>query len=176
MQERIESSPLGRLILSVLVVVLLVFVTAFNMPPSRLRDLIQVPGNPVVRALGLDQDWRVFAPDPRDRVIGLEAHVKFADGRTATWRVPRSGALVGAYWDYRWQKWTEHMLFDTNAQPLWDGATDYLARAYERPGGEPTEIDLISLERPIPPPGSGPAPPARWEAKTFYRAAVAPVR
>jgi hypothetical protein len=176
MQERIESSPLGRLVLSVVIVVLLVFVTAFNMPPSRLRDAVEVPGGPVVRAVGLDQDWRVFAPDPRDRVIRLEARVKFADGRTATWQVPRSGALVGAYWDYRWQKWTEHMLLDTGAQPLWDGATDYLARAYERPGAEPTEIDLVSLAKPIPPPGSKASSRQAWETRTFYRAAVAPLR
>jgi hypothetical protein len=171
MQERVESTPLGRLVLSVVIVLLLVFVTVFNMPPSRLRDIVSFVGDPAMRATGLDQDWRIFAPDPRGRVIRLEARVKFADGRTATWRVPRGSALVGAYWDYRWQKWTEHMLLDSGVESLWHGTTDYIAREYDRPGDVPVEVELIGYDRTIPAPGdAGAAEP--WRARTFYRAAV----
>ena len=172
MQQRVESSPLGRLALSIALVLLLVCVTAINMPPSRLRELVLVPGGPALRATGLDQDWRIFAPDPRDRVIRLEGEVAFADGHRETWHVPRGGALVGAYWDYRWQKWMEHVLLDEHAEPLWKGATDYIARSYARPGAQPTEVSLKGLERVIPPPGSGSQPPGGWTGRTFYRATV----
>lgn len=174
-QQRLESSELGRLTLSVAIVFLLVSLVAVSMPSSRLRDTLLTPGEPVLHATGLDQDWRIFSPDPRVTAIRLEARIEFSDGGVAAWRPPGGGAVLGAYWDYRWRKLTEHVLLDPNAGPLWRRLTDYVARIYIERGRRPARISLIAFERPIPPLGSA-MRVVRWRERAFFRATVTSAR
>lgn len=67
LQERLEARPAGRVLISAFLVVTLAAVCATNLPESRLRREALKPAGPFLRATGLDQDWRVFAPDPRSR-------------------------------------------------------------------------------------------------------------
>ena len=73
---------------------------------------------PFLGATGLDQNWRVFAPDPRQTSLRLEARVRYANGSSAVWRPPTGDDLVGAYWDYRWAKWLENVTQDANREVL----------------------------------------------------------
>jgi hypothetical protein len=175
LQERIESTRAGRWILSAAIVGLLAAVIAVNLPASRLREAALGPGAPVLRATGLDQNWEIFAPDPRSRAIALEARVTFADGTAAQWRPPEGGPLVGAYWDYRWRKWLEQVLVHPAGRRLWKSAALFIARDAARNGRRPTSVTLTAIGRQLAPPGaSGAAPPASRE--TFYRLPLAPVR
>jgi len=114
-QERLESSVIGQAVISAFVAVIVLFLAVWNLPPGNSgsggaalrRDVMKV-GAPVMYALGLDQNWGVFAP-PRMSAIALSADIRYADGTHSTWRPPTStGALFGAYRDYRWSKYVEN--------------------------------------------------------------------
>jgi hypothetical protein len=128
---------------------------------------------PVTVALGLDQDWRIFAPEPRREGLRIEATTLWADGSRTAWRVPDRDPVVGAYSDYRWRKWLENAGDDRLGQWLWPRAARYLARTQRAPRrGLPVEIRLFRYTRPVPPPGTSASPP--WSGGEVYRARLAP--
>jgi hypothetical protein len=168
LQERLESKPAGRLLISAFLVVTLAAVCATNLPESRLRRDALGPAKPFLNATGLDQDWRVFAPDPRQTSLRLEARVRYEDGGVATWRPPAGGDLVGAYWDYRWRKWLENAIQDANRKVLWNPAASFVAREMARPGDAPTSVTLIRRWQDLRPPGASGAAARAWKRYAFY--------
>lgn len=149
--ERVAGSRVGRAALSIVIVVLGIATIAWNLPPgsgpastpgsSTLRHDLLVGGAPIMYALGLDQNWDVFAP-PRMQVIGLEARIKYADGTRSVWRPPTStGALFGAYRDYRWGKFVEYAIADANSS-LWQPFAAWIARQHTSPGRRPVSVTL----------------------------------
>lgn len=138
--------------LGVVIVVLVASTAAWNLPPgagpgsapasSALRRDVLFVGAPVMYALGLDQDWDVFAP-PRQQVVQLSAQVKFANGTETVWRPPTSlGALFGAYRDYRWGKFAEMAIADENSN-VWQPLAEWVAREHTSPGRRPVLVKLI---------------------------------
>jgi hypothetical protein len=157
LQQRIEESPLGRGVLSSLIVVTLVAIVAVNLPGSNLRQQLLRPGQPYLNAIGLDQDWGLFAPDPRRIVIDVTALVKFDDGRTVRWRFPRGRALIGTYRDYRWRKWEENLIDPANGGPLWKPAALWAAARETRPRHTVSRVTLLERYAPLAPPGIAPS-------------------
>ncbi|MDQ6749153.1 MAG: hypothetical protein M3Z33_00120 [Actinomycetota bacterium] len=143
-----------RLAISVFLVVSLVFMVATNLPGSKLREKLLVPGDPYLVALGLDQNWAVFAPDPRREVLDVVGRVTFADNTTRVWRFPRSGPLIGSYWDYRWRKWLEWVTADAHRGDLWDPAARYIARQEDKPGRRVKRVTLVRSFYALLPPGT----------------------
>jgi len=148
-QQRLETSRAGHVLLSVGIAALLVCMLVQNLPASSLRHAADPSTSPALAAVGLDQQWNMFAPDPRSVSIALEARVAFRDGSTATWRPPKGDALIGQYWDYHWQKYVEHATFDAgpDADRLRDGLARFAARQAAGPGREPSAVTLVSLQR-----------------------------
>lgn len=151
--ERAARSRVGQAILSVVIIVLVGATIAWNLPPgvgpasqagsSAIRSRVLRLGAPVLYALGLDQDWGVFAP-PRLQVIGLEARIEYTNGTTGVWTPPAStGALFGAYRDYRWAKYVENEIPDSSAGVLWQPLAAWVARTHTSPGHEPLAVTLI---------------------------------
>jgi hypothetical protein len=155
LQERFESTPAGRVAISLLIVVTLVFVVATNLPRSSLRHDVLGPGQPYLDALGLDQRWEVFAPEPRKQAIDLVSRVTFSDGYQTEWSLPRRGALVGAYSDYRWRKWLENSIADAHRQ-LWRPLALWIGRNASSPGRQPTRVTLVRRFYDLFPPGKTP--------------------
>ena len=166
LQERFESTALGRAAISVFIAVLLAFVVATNLPRSRLRHDALVPGQPYLNALGLDQNWDVFAPDPRRQVIDLVSRVTFSDGSMATWRLPYRGALVGAYSDYRWRKWLENSIADAHSG-LWRPFALWTARQAAAKGKQPVRVTLIRRFYDLLPPDRSPDR-GPWKEFAYY--------
>jgi hypothetical protein len=171
-QQRFESTAAGRVAISLLIAVVLAFVIAENLPRSSLRHDVLVPGQPALNALGLDQRWDVFAPDPRRQVIDLESRVTFSDGSQTTWRLPYRGALIGAYSDYRWRKWLENAIADAN-RPLWRPLALWIARRVTTDVKRPIKVTLIRRFYDVRPPGSHPDR-TKWKSFAFYATAVDP--
>ena len=142
MQERLESSVGGRVVISILVVVLFAAVVAWNLPESELGRQGRFRLKPVVNAAGLDQTWAVFAPDPPRQEVELEARIAYADGTERRWRVPTGDPLVGAYRDYRWLKWAEWMTSGATVV-LWEPAAAWIAREELDAGRRPLSVTLI---------------------------------
>ena len=68
MQERLESSAVGRAVISAFAVVTVVALALWNLPDSEIKRKALTVVRPYVTALGLEQNWGVFAPDPAPRV------------------------------------------------------------------------------------------------------------
>ena len=170
LQERFESTAAGRVAISLFLLVTLVFVAATNLPGSRLRHDVLVPGQPYLNAVGLDQRWDVFAPEPRKQTIDLVSRVTYADGSQSDWLVPRRGALFGEYSDYRWRKWLENVIADAH-RDLWRPTALFTARRQLLPGERPVRVTLVRRFYDLLPPGSHPAR-GPWKEFSYYTLAL----
>lgn len=177
--EAVAASRVGRAALSVFILALIAATVAWNLPPGSglppaqaspaLRADVLKIGGPLLYALGLDQDWSVFAP-PRLEVIGLEARVAYANGSNAVWRPPVStGALIGAYRDYRWGKYVENEIADANRGALWEPLAAWIARKYTSPTQRPVSVTLIRrFYNLFPVTGGGRADRGPWKQVTYF--------
>lgn len=100
-QERIESTGAGRALISAFIAATLFGMLVWNAPDSHLKRDVLPPVRAFMPTLGLDQNWAVFAPDPRRQVLEIEARLEYADGTAETWRVPNANAIVGSFEEYR---------------------------------------------------------------------------
>ena len=166
-QERLESSDWGRSLLSVFIGLILGTLLLIQLPGSYLRSEAVDIVDPFANATGLDQDWAVFAPEPRKLSIDLVANISYADGSRRRWRIPRSNNFFGIYWDYRWIKYMEHVNRDVNKY-LWVPLARWVAR--EKDGASPvTRVDLIRRWSNLNPPGPGPDQ-SPWQEYKFFSA------
>ena len=154
--ERVEQSPAGQAVIAAGVAVAVVCVGLWNLPPGPPRDGVRPVVGPLVQAVGLEQDWALFAPDPRGFGVGVLATVTHADGRTETWEPPHNGVLLSPYRTYRWQKYVERLRADDYAG-LWEPTARWVAR---QAGDDVTRVVLTRTFRDVAVPGSGAARPA----------------
>jgi hypothetical protein len=152
--ERFEGSQVGRVLLSLFLGFVLLGVVVFDLPPSKLKSKVSKATDPVVNMLGLNQNWNVFAPDPRRQSISLEARVTMSDGSHRTWRPYVGGDLIDSYRDYRWGKWAENVRLDRNRK-LWPGLAEWVARKESDRRLRVRRVVLIRHWRDLEPPGAG---------------------
>lgn len=151
LQARAESTTIGRLVISVLILATLLAVLVTNLPDSGLRRSLSRKTQPYLNAIGLDQNWGVFAPDPRRQVLGLEATITYRDGSSGTWAPPVRNDFIGAYSDYRWQKFMENVVVQGGPGVLTEGTATWVAR--ERRDRRPIRVALDKRYAELPPPG-----------------------
>jgi len=152
---RLERSPYVQGVLTVLVAGVMILVLLWNIPPGRPRDELRPTVGPVIHALGLEQDWALFAPNPRSFSVGVYATVTFRDGRSETWVPPHNGLLVAPYRTYRWQKYVERVRAD-DYQGLWEPTARWVAR---QAGGDVVRVVLTRTFQEAKVPGAtGPRP------------------
>jgi hypothetical protein len=166
MQERLESSAVGRAGISTFLAVTVLSVVVWNLPESGLKREALRMASPYVIATGLDQNWGVFSPDPRRQSLDLVARVRYADGGRETVRVPRGDPVVGAYWDYRWWKWVEWSTTDAH-QHLWEPTAMWFARRASAAGRQPVSVTLVRRWYDVLPPGAGPSRTG-WREYEYY--------
>jgi len=154
--ERLETSKAGQLLLSVLMAVIVASLVLWNLPPGRPHDRARTVVGPVVQALGLEQDWALFAPEPRAFGVGVFATVTHRDGRVEVWRPPQHGLVISPYRTYRWQKYVERLRADDFAG-LWDPTARWVAR---QAGDDVVKVVLTRTFRDVAVPGTGKARPA----------------
>jgi hypothetical protein len=123
-----------------------------------------VIGRPL-HALGFQQAWDVFAPEPVHREVRFEARVAFADGSEVTWHTPSSGAL-SAVGSHRWELWEDRIVDDAYAG-WWESSARWIARQHVGDGREPVRVALRRRWSDLPPPGVDPSLRA-WNEFEFY--------
>jgi hypothetical protein len=165
-QEKIDSSPEGRAAISVFVAVTILCLVLWNLPDSGLREKTFSFFWPYVNTLGIEQNWGVFAPDPRRQTIDPYARVTMSDGSQTTYRMPSGDPVVGGYWDYRWRKWFEKAT-SNEREDLWQPTAAWFARRARAEGGDPVRVALVRRWYELLPPGSGPDHGA-WREFTYY--------
>lgn len=173
LQDRLEGSDVGRVLISALIVVAVVVVVTANLPGGYLKRELTRVADPAIDATGLVQVWGVFAPDPRRTAVDLEATIRFADGSTETWHDPTGPPFVGEYRLFRWRKLMEWAIADEYRDTLWRPVSLWLARNAARDGRQPVEVDLVRRWRDLYPPGSTPSQ-SPWRRAVYYRLEVTP--
>jgi hypothetical protein len=163
--ERIEQSTAGQAAIGLFMAVVVVAVLGWNLPAGRPHDRAQRALGPVVQGLGLEQDWALFAPNPRAFGVGVYATLTYRDGHTTRWEPPHNGLLLAPYRTYRWQKYVERLRADDYSN-LWQPTAAWLARD-KGPGV--TKVVLTRLFRDATVPGDGKArpPTGRFDFYTY---------
>lgn len=128
--QRLETSRVGQVLLSVAMLVVIACLVLWNLPAGRPHDAVRPLVAPVVQGLGLEQDWALFAPDPRAFSVGLSAAITFSDGHVEHWEPPHNGLVVSPYRTYRWQKYVERARAD-DYRLLWEQTAQWVAREHE---------------------------------------------
>jgi hypothetical protein len=154
MHGRLEDTRLGRLLINFVVFVTLAAILVTNLPYSQIKAHLLPWAQPYLNATGLEQDWGIFAPDPRGVVVFVEGHIDYTDGATSVWQIPARPGLW-EYSDYRWQKFGDNLRLDNNAW-AWPQFAEYLANRARADGHQPVRVTLIRRYWDLLPPGPGP--------------------
>lgn len=170
LSERVERSSVAQLLISVGIVLVLLTEVATHLPTdSALYRSTGADANHLIRLVATEQQWGVFAPDPRQTSLRLEGRVTFEDGSTATWVLPE-GPRVGANLRYyRWRKWLERIRSD-DFQGLWDPTARWIASLYDGRDSPVAQVELVRLFHTNV--LTGPQPP--YEEFTYYTYVVEP--
>ena len=172
LQQRFERSRVGRVVISLFVLATLITVLTANLPASHLQTVLQRFDHPYLNAADFQQDWGVFAPDPRQQTVEVLARVTFADGSQQTWQIPARNPVVGEYIDYRWRKWEEWVVSPSYPFLYKPGAV-YAARRLATPDRRPVRVQLIDLSHQITVPGQT-AFQTKPTEHTFYTTSITP--
>ena len=161
---RLERLAVVQTAGSFLMIAFIAFLVLWNLPAGRPRQDLSPVVNPVVQALGMEQYWQLFAPNPRDQTLELGAIISFADGRTKVVAPPHNGIFLSPYRNYRWQKLVENLCFGTD-KVLLESASLWFAHQ-EGPGVR--TVALTCTTQSVQPPGStGPRPLPQVQDRYF---------
>ncbi len=168
--ERLERTPRGRILISVVIVVLLGTVLIINMPDLITKRALLHAAAPVANVLGLDQGWAVYAPSPRQESTYLEARVLDRDGTTRSYPVPMQHGLA-EYWDYRWQRYADTLLNGPDNRDRWAPYARWVADEDRAAGHSPALVTLVNISAVSQPPDA-PAPRTPWTEHPFFSIGV----
>lgn len=163
---------MGRALISGVILFVLAVFIADNVPASAIRSQLHQVVQPVRDLSGLDQNWGVFAPNPRRETWHVRARITYSDGTVGTWTKPNGDAFIGEYRFHRWVKYQEQV-FQRRNRALWPDLAIWLVRTHDGPGRHPVRVELIRRWQPMNPPGSS-VTHEPWQEKTFYVLAVTP--
>lgn len=153
---RFERSSLGQLVISAGIVLFLLVELGTNLPASAVQRSVDQTSNRTARWLGVEQQWGVFAPDPRSTSLDVEGRVTFADGSTATWELPEGPPVVANLRYYRWRKWLERIRSDGYPE-IHEPTARWIASLYDDRPSPVVRVELIrsfrenALDDPQPP-------------------------
>lgn len=164
--ERLEASPVGRVLLSAVIVCFLAAIVLWNLPESEMKRRLVPFFMPAVFSIGLDQSWSVFAPEPQLDTFEVTAKIEYADQSTTTWKMPGlKGLYISPYRIYRWRKYAENVRLDTGAH-LWEPFARWIAVS-QATEGIPVRVTLVRRWRNLHPPGEQ-SPPPEWFQHEFF--------
>jgi hypothetical protein len=153
--QRFEGSLVGRAAISVLVVVVLIIGVVWSLPNAELKRRLVPVLQPAATAAGLEQDWRMYAPEPLRRLEFVEVHVTMADGIQRVWTNPRGDRVVGAFAWYRWQKLKENLVREPAIRA---GVAHWVVHRLTGPSEHAARVQMILRTELLPPPGTGGPP------------------
>jgi hypothetical protein len=167
LQERVEATVAGRALITGVILLVLIGLAVWNLPSSKLHDDLLPVVRPYMNATGLDQNWAIFAPDPRSQALQLKAILTYDDGVTSeVVGAPTGDVVIGPYRFYRWSKWVENVRSDA-LMSLWKPTAEFIARQHQRNGRLPVRVTLVRRWYDITAPGA-PARRSRWQQFAYY--------
>jgi hypothetical protein len=108
--QRFERSPVGELAISAMVVLILTIGLVWSLPEAEIKRRLAPALQPLAVATGLEQDWRMYAPEPLARMEFVEVRVTMTDGLQQVWTTPGGDRVVEPFAWYHWQKLKENLV------------------------------------------------------------------
>ena len=133
------------MLISIAIVVVLLAEIATHLPGgSAVNRAVGDDANYVIRLVAAEQQWGVFAPDPRQTSLRIEGRVTFADGSTAVWHLPDGPRIGTNLRFYRWRKWLERARSD-DFRSLWEPTARWIASEHDGGPSPVAEVELVRL-------------------------------
>jgi hypothetical protein len=128
--------------------------------------------------VGLQVGWNMFAPNPPRDNSYVEAEIRYADGRQATWRFPQMQELGYGerYARERYRRFAGEELWLSKNSALWREAARYIARLNNNVSNPARCVELVHYWAAIPSPQRpGAEPPSeRFRREVFFYYTVDP--
>jgi hypothetical protein len=161
--ERLERSLIGEVLISGLVATALIVALVWNLPDSEIKRSATTTLEPVASATGLDQTWKMYAPDPIRRLEYLDIHVTMADGTDRVWSFREGDPILGPFSWYHLQKIKEQAIREQDVRA---GFARWAVRQVTQPGERPLRVRMVFRSQDLPPPGQ--ATPDGWHTETLF--------
>ena len=152
---RLEGSQFAELGISGLIVVVLLTGVVWSLPDAEVTRRLAPVLRPVASATGLEQSWRMYAPEPQRRQEFLDVRVTMANGVQRMWTNPRGDRVVGAFAWYRWQKIKENVVHDPASRV---GLAHWVVHRLTGVGERAVRVQMILRTESLPPPGTHDSP------------------
>ena len=153
--QRFEGSPFGEAAISGLVVVVLLTGVVWSLPDAEVKRRLAPVLQPVASATGLEQSWRMYAPEPQRRQECLEVRVTMANGVQRVWTNPRGDRVVGAFAWYHWQKVKENVVHDPASRV---GVAHWIVHRLTGRAERAVRVQMILRTESLPAPGTDGSP------------------
>ncbi len=170
-QERIERSRLGRLVISGFLIFTILAMVVSNLPRSE-EAYTKNFFDTYLSATDLRQRWNLFAPDPSKKTLQLSALISYADGSSEIWNFPTGGNGLDSYRYYRWRKLARRVNSNTSIAILWQPVALWIGREQADPDRRPVSVALIRRWATTPAPGSDEK--VVWQEKNFVTVPIPP--
>jgi hypothetical protein len=125
-----------EILINLFIVIFLVFAWCWNLPHTYLAWRAVQPLNKLIRNLGLDHNWSMFAPNPLHLNFAIEAEIHHFGGEIEAWQGDRLDRLAfrERIFSIRDRKWNEYLCMSQfNSVML--GHCRYLANLHRRADG-----------------------------------------
>lgn len=145
LSARVERSAAGRVVISIAIVLLLLAEVGTHLPPnSALHRSFGDDADRVIHLAASEQQWGVFAPDPRQTSLRIEGRITFEDGTTAVWHLPQGPRIGANLRYYRWRKWLERVRADDYSS-MWEPTARWLADEFSGGPSPVVKVELVRL-------------------------------
>jgi hypothetical protein len=138
-----------RLLISVFIAFHLSALGLTAFPPfSDWREEWGAPFQRYLRLTGLWQEWGMFSPEPMRTNVHVEALIRFRDGKTAWFTLPRMHreGLIDRIVLERYRKWIQDWLRLDREHRIWVDAAKFIARQIPTAPGNPVlEVGLFRV-------------------------------
>jgi hypothetical protein len=165
--QRFERSFAGEAVISALVTVVVLIGVVWNLPESQIKRTMTPTLRPIAAATGLQQSWRMYAPEPISRLEGMQVLVRMADGSERVWSWRRGDRVIGPFGWYRWQKLKERAIREPQIRA---GIAHWVVREFTTPAERPVRVQILFRNELLPPPGE--EGPKTVSVETLYDEAL----
>jgi hypothetical protein len=157
--QRFERSRFGEAAISGFVVVVLLIGVVWSLPDAEVKRWLVPVLHPIASAAGLEQSWRMYAPEPQRQQEFLDVRVTMANGVQRVWTNPRGDRVLGAFAWYHWQKVKENVVHDPASRA---GVAQWVVHQLTGHSERAVRVQMILRTESLPAPGNN-GPAARGE-------------
>lgn len=152
---RLKGSQFAEAAISGVIAVVLLIGVVWSLPDAEVKRRLASVLRPVASATGLEQSWRMYAPEPQRRQEFLDVRVTMANGVERMWTNPRGDRVLGEFAWYRWQKVKENVVHDPASRV---GVAHWVVHRLTGAGERAVRVQMILRTESLPAPGTHESP------------------